>query len=41
MTLAEFVLAFDGYCESKGIKKSKDSRVTRNEYLDMVSRWGG
>lgn len=35
-TLAEYVLASDGYLESKGIKKPE--LMSRNELLDMMDR---
>lgn len=41
MTLAEFVLAFEGYKESRGVTKSSDRMVSRNEFLDIVSKYGG
>lgn len=41
MTLAEFVLAFEGYFESKGIKKPKEKFVTRNDLLELVDKYGG
>lgn len=37
-TLAEFVLALDGYLESKGIQKT--TPITRNELLDLVDIFG-
>lgn len=41
MTLAEFVLALDGYLESKGVKKEKSRLMSRNEFLDLAERFGG
>lgn len=40
MTYAEFILAFDGYLESKGIKKDKDKFMSRNVLLDLADRFG-
>lgn len=35
MTVDEFVLALDGYLESRGLKKK---RMSRNEFLDLVGK---
>lgn len=41
MTYAEFMLAFDGYLESKGVKKDKDRLMSREIFLDLVDKFGG
>ncbi len=41
MTYAEFTLAFDGYLESKGVKKDKDKMMSRKEFLDLADMFEG
>ncbi len=40
-TYAEFMLAFDGFLESKGVKKEKDKMMTRNQLLDLADKFDG
>ncbi len=41
MTYAEFMLSFDGFLESKGIKKNREKMMSRNDLLDLADRFDG